>query len=366
MLSDAVVAAAKNANPVQGHTHAFYRYPARFSPEFVRAVIQEYTRPGETVVDPFMGGGTTAVEAFVLGRRFIGCDINSLSRFIATVKTCRLNRAEAERVLHWSDSLVAIDARVRPLIPDKTWRNVPWWLRNFVGHALARATHLRPAEQRFARCTVLRTAQWALDCRRYIPTTREFVSKHHEYTLEMLAAVQSLPLRAPKSSQRLLLRSASELHLDKNIPRSWLPAKLVVTSPPYPGVHILYHRWQVRGRRETPVAYPIAACMDGSGAAYYTFGDRSRKDLDVYLDNLRACMESTVSLLGRSGIIVQLVGFSDPGRQLPLYLGCLESIGLNTAAPTPISRSVPNRKWYADLKGQTPSSTEVLLVHTKP
>jgi hypothetical protein len=106
--------------------------------------------------------------------------------------------------------------------------------------------------------------------------------------------------------------------------------------------------------------------MDGSGAAYYTFGDRSRKDLDVYLDNLRACMESTVSLLGRSGIIVQLVGFSDPGRQLPLYLGCLESIGLNTAAPTPISRSVPNRKWYADLKGQTPSSTEVLLVHTKP
>ena len=44
-----------------------------------------------------------------------------------------------------------------------------------------------------------------------------------------------------------------------------LPIKLVLTSPPYPGVHVLYHRWQVQGRRETPAPFWIvtAASLDG-------------------------------------------------------------------------------------------------------
>ena len=48
-------------NPVGGLTHDYYRYPARFSPEFARACIREFTRPHDVVIDPFMGGGTTLV-----------------------------------------------------------------------------------------------------------------------------------------------------------------------------------------------------------------------------------------------------------------------------------------------------------------
>jgi DNA modification methylase len=52
-----------NSEAVKGYTHNFYRYPARFSPVFARAVIEVFTRPGDTVFDPFMGGGTSLVEA---------------------------------------------------------------------------------------------------------------------------------------------------------------------------------------------------------------------------------------------------------------------------------------------------------------
>ena len=45
------------ASPVAGRTHSFYRYPARFSPEFARKAIEAFTQPGDTVLDPFMGGG---------------------------------------------------------------------------------------------------------------------------------------------------------------------------------------------------------------------------------------------------------------------------------------------------------------------
>jgi hypothetical protein len=41
-----------------GHTHNFYRYPARFSPQFARAAVEAFSAPGDTVLDPFVGGGT--------------------------------------------------------------------------------------------------------------------------------------------------------------------------------------------------------------------------------------------------------------------------------------------------------------------
>ena len=59
---------------VEGLTHNFYRYPARFAPEFVREVILEFSREGDCVLDAFMGGGTTIVEAIVNGRIALGID----------------------------------------------------------------------------------------------------------------------------------------------------------------------------------------------------------------------------------------------------------------------------------------------------
>lgn len=68
----------------QPHTppYKIHRYFARRPWNVFEAIISEFTKPGDTVLDPFMGGGTTIYEASKLGRAAIGCDLNPLSIFI--------------------------------------------------------------------------------------------------------------------------------------------------------------------------------------------------------------------------------------------------------------------------------------------
>lgn len=54
-------------------------YRACFKPQLPRFFIERLTRPGEVVYDPFMGRGTTVLEAALLGRVPYGCDVNPLS-----------------------------------------------------------------------------------------------------------------------------------------------------------------------------------------------------------------------------------------------------------------------------------------------
>src|SRR5262252_11166474 len=54
-------------------------YRACFKPQLPRFFIERLTRPGDVVYDPFMGRGTTLVEAALLGRVAFGNDINPLS-----------------------------------------------------------------------------------------------------------------------------------------------------------------------------------------------------------------------------------------------------------------------------------------------
>lgn len=52
------------------------KYRGNWSPYIPRNLILRYSAEGDTVLDPFVGGGTTAVEARLTNRNFIGFDIN--------------------------------------------------------------------------------------------------------------------------------------------------------------------------------------------------------------------------------------------------------------------------------------------------
>ena len=85
-----------------GSPHEFDRYPGCFAPGVAAAAIAAFTRPGDTVADYFVGGGTTSVEARLAGRLSIGSDINSLATFVTTAKTRLYSQNDLIEVLDWA------------------------------------------------------------------------------------------------------------------------------------------------------------------------------------------------------------------------------------------------------------------------
>ena len=68
-------------------THSYHRYPAKFIPQVAGRLIRENSRKGDLVCDPFMGSGTTLLEAIVNDRHAYGADINPVAVLIARAKT---------------------------------------------------------------------------------------------------------------------------------------------------------------------------------------------------------------------------------------------------------------------------------------
>jgi len=56
-------------------TDASYKHPAKFPRQLAKDHIISWSNEGDTVLDPFMGSGTTGVAAVELGRKFVGIEI---------------------------------------------------------------------------------------------------------------------------------------------------------------------------------------------------------------------------------------------------------------------------------------------------
>ena len=67
-------------------SHGYHRYPAKFIPQVVSRLINEYSKEGDWVIDPFGGCGTTLVESKVLKRHSVGVDINPVAVLITKAK----------------------------------------------------------------------------------------------------------------------------------------------------------------------------------------------------------------------------------------------------------------------------------------
>jgi ParB family chromosome partitioning protein len=72
VCSDYFSAAHNTADGVQKELHHWQQSLDGFI-----QIVERFTEPGELVVDPFLGSGTTAVACLRLGRQFVGCDTDA-------------------------------------------------------------------------------------------------------------------------------------------------------------------------------------------------------------------------------------------------------------------------------------------------
>jgi DNA modification methylase len=240
-------------------SHGYHRYPAKFIPQLARRCIEEYTKKEDIVCDPFMGCGTTLVEALVSGRKAVGVDINPVAWLITKAKSTPIEPTKLENEVNklLGDLELYITSKnkrqktlsnieINPIIPNN--ERINYWfphedIREELGIVLGRINQIKNKEIRtFCLCAfsqILKNSSiWLM---KSIKPTRDLKKK------------PTRPLPAFKRHIKQMLRGNEELYntipetiknnLDKfliakkedarRLPCDDDSVSLIVTSPPY-------------------------------------------------------------------------------------------------------------------------------------
>ncbi|MFH1528731.1 MAG: DNA methyltransferase [Bacteroidota bacterium] len=79
------------------HVHRLHPYLGKFIPQLVELFLSYYFKKGDWILDPFMGSGTTLIEANALGMNSVGVEISEFNCLITKVKTKKYNIPEVEK-----------------------------------------------------------------------------------------------------------------------------------------------------------------------------------------------------------------------------------------------------------------------------
>jgi DNA modification methylase len=312
------------------HVHALHPYLGKFIPQLVEVFLRRYFSPGDTIFDPFVGSGTTLVEANVFGADGVGADISEFNCLLARVKTSRYAAAELELALrntleHARRSTGAVEG-------------APPWLHTwFAPQALAELlafraalAELAPVHADVARVILSRSARSArltthfdLDFPRK-PTTEPYYCHKHKRTCRPVETAGKFLARYTTDTCRRIRAfsslqtpsSVSVLHVDSREVRLPTPASGVITSPPYPGL-IDYHE-------QHRYAYELLGLTDrrteeiGAGAA-----GRTRAALAAYVEAMSSVFDNVAAQLRRDAWVLIVVNDSQA-----LYPAILENAGL--------------------------------------
>jgi DNA modification methylase len=69
------------------HVHRLHPYLGKFIPQLVEVFLKKYFKKGDWIIDPFLGSGTTLIEANILGMNSAGVEVSQFNCLISDIKT---------------------------------------------------------------------------------------------------------------------------------------------------------------------------------------------------------------------------------------------------------------------------------------
>jgi SAM-dependent methyltransferase len=393
---DPTTGRARGEAEARAHVHGFHTYPARLHPTTARRLVTGLGQPGDTVLDPFCGSGTVAVEARLAGRRALGSDVNPLAVALARRKVEPASAEHRGALVACAEQVAEVARARRTARSGPSRRYPPPDVETFDPHVLLELDGLRvglealpPGRVRDDLYLVLssilvklsRKAADTIDGGR--PTriaagfpTRHFLARTNEF-VGQLAAIEPDLARGPSAriehEDARLLRYVRDASVD-----------LVVTSPPYAGVYdyLEHHRLRLRwlglradefathelgAKRQLAPLAPRAALhafenqmeamlaatsrvLRPGGLAAFVVADSAFGDLAVRIDELLAAVAPSHGLTPRAVASQARPHFHartarafarDPRRE---HVVVLASLGLPERGRETRSRPIPPRR----------------------
>jgi DNA modification methylase len=185
-------------------THGYHRYPAKFIPQLVRQLIEEYSRSGDRICDPFGGCGTTLVEAKLANRASLGFDINPVAVLITRAKTTSIHpSALSERFTNLCEDLEngVVESSQTAESPLNLDRLLYWFGESNLEQILSLKTRLGQEEN--------------AAIRRFFLCMLSHVLKNCSYWLTASTKPQKDPHKVPESPTKAFMAHASRM-LERN------------------------------------------------------------------------------------------------------------------------------------------------------
>lgn len=300
------------------HVHSLHPYLGKFIPQLVEAFLRRYFRSGDRVFDPFVGSGTTLVEANVHGCDAMGADISAFNCLLARVKAARYSLGALELAL--KGALEQAHRAPRPETTDVSAWLRTWYSARALGELLAyrkAADALEPDHRQVAHVVLSRAARSARMTTHYdldfprAPIHDPYWCFKHKRTCRPVEEAEKFLRRYTLDTIRRL-RDFSVVRKDREVVvvhgdarQLELPSDLtgVITSPPYPGL-IDYHE-------QHRYAYELLGLTDlrrqELGAAER---GTSRRAIEGYVEGIAEVFRNTRSFLPRGAPVVIVVNDS--------------------------------------------------------
>jgi len=300
-------------------THNFHPYPAKFIPHIPRALIEKYSTPGQLVVDPFCGSGTTLVEACLQGRPSIGTDLNPIACLISEAKTLKLEKSDVSELdrflLNINNRLLNVsdipDSELTDSIPS--FKNRDHWFDKEclfeLGYIKKAIEQLVSPQSRTLALTAF-SAVIVKASRQESDTRWVAVNKNNPPGFALRSYAEKLTDMIPRSLEfsRRAISSASIMQCDATslacVPNS--VANIVVTSPPYMNSYdyYLYHKL-----RMFCLGYDHKIVQNSEIGSRNRHCDKS-ENLDSYRHLMNSCLQSIKRVLKPSGVLAIVIGDS--------------------------------------------------------
>ena len=103
------------------HVHRLHPYLGKFIPQLVDVLLARYFRPGQHVLDPFAGSGTTLVQGLESGLDATGVDVAAFNCLLMEVKTRSYDPVALEEDLRAAHARIGETTTQRPSAFVRHW-----------------------------------------------------------------------------------------------------------------------------------------------------------------------------------------------------------------------------------------------------